>query len=51
MSGFPLPLLLVHIVTRYFWGSINPGFFRQINVGEQESRSGILYVVLDAARR
>lgn len=50
MSGFPS---LVHIVAWYFCETINPGSFRQINVGERESGSGkgILDVVLDVVRR
>lgn len=43
----------VHIVGWHFWESINPRWFRQINVGEQKSDSskGILCVVLDAVKR
>lgn len=50
---FPFAPSLVHIVGWHFWESINPGPFRQINVGEQKSESGkaILYVVLDAVIR
>lgn len=50
---FPFVPPLVHIVGCHFWESINPGLFRQINVGERKSGSGegIVHVVLDAVIR